>query len=515
MRTISIAYTTLFLLALFSCSNLDDVNTRLDQLENEVNKEQKPRLLSFGFLAKDNKLQLIENVKSTIEGDSLVDCWIPHLVENKKLIPHFKFEGDNVYAGDVELVSNKTTIDFSKPVTLIVNWGGQNSVYKVLVHTYTGLPVCWIETENRAPIESKEDYVNANFRLVEDVVTRVAGDIVEGKMQIRGRGNSTWWYPKKPYRLKFDEKMSLCNEPNDKSWVLLANYIDKSMLCNHMAFYLGGISELEWTPHSHFVELMLNGVYQGTYQLTEKIKIAKHRVNVGDDGFIMEIDGYATGESDARFFPVAHLQQVVNIKDPDVEYDDDNFNYAKEFVQKADSVLYSDGFKDPVNGWQKYMDIDSFVDYYLINEIIKNCDNMWWNAYMNLKRGGKLKMGPLWDYDNAFGTYVREDCALPEGFWIKDKPWYNRLFEDPVFLDAVKKRYEYFYEKKDLLFAEMNTMSEYLKYSVIENNNKWNILYNSLERESKIWGCYFNEVTSVKQWLNKRMEWLHVAFNSL
>lgn len=478
--------------------------------------DNSPKILSFEFLAEDNPLQLIDDVKCTIEGDSLVVCWIPHLVDEKVLTPHFLIVGDSLCAGELELISDETSYDFSRPVLLTVRRGGQHLTYKVLVHSFTGLPVCWIETENRAPIVSKEDYINASFRLIEDVLTKSPGEVIESRVHIRGRGNSTWFnYPKKPYRLKFGDKVSLCDEPKDKSWVLLANYLDKSMLCNYMAFYMGQMSRIEWTPHSHFVELILNGVYQGTYQLTENIKIAKHRVNVGDDGFVMEIDGYATGEEDARYFPVAHLQQVVNIKDPDVEYGDDNFNYVKRYVQKADSVLYSEGFRDQNEGWQKYMDIDTFVDYYLINEIIKNCDTMWWNAYMNLTRSGKIKMGPLWDYDNAFGTYVREDCTNPEGFWVKDKPWYNRLFEDPIFVNAVKDRFAYFYERRDEIYANMNTMANYLKYSAIENDNKWNILYNYERGNYNIWGDYYNEVTSIKSWLNARFEWLNTAMFEL
>ncbi len=114
----------LFIFAFYSCSNLDDVNTRLDQLESEFKKKSIPNLLSFGFLAEDNKLQLIEDVKCTIEGDSLIECWIPHIVEDKNLVPNFSFEGDKVFADGIELINHHTIYDFSKPVMLSVKWGG-------------------------------------------------------------------------------------------------------------------------------------------------------------------------------------------------------------------------------------------------------------------------------------------------------------------------------------------------------------------------------------------------------
>lgn len=480
--------------------------------------EFRPRLTSFGFLAQDNNCQLLEDVNGTIEGDSLVVCWIPHLMVNKKLIPHFTFEGDYVIAGDAELVSDTTVCDFSKPVGLIVKWEGQEIEYRVLVHTYTGLPICWIDTENRAPVVSKEEYINATFRLMEGVDTKSPGETIEGNMQIKGRGNTTWnKFPKKPYRLKFENKVSLLNEAKDKSWVLLANYADKTMLRNDITFYLGSVSNLDYTPSSHFVELILNGSYQGTYQLTDKIKISKSRVNVGNDGFLLEIDDYAPYESDTRFFRVNHLgQPCINIKEPAVEYDDENYTYAKQFVLAAEETLFSDTFTDTENGWQKYMDINTFVDYYIISEITKNTDAMWASSFMNLERGGKLKMGPLWDYDLAYGNYCGiADVASSDGFKVKRNPWYSRLFEDPAFVSKVKERYSFFYDKKSDIANRINQMAVYLKYSAQENNNKWGVLYLEGWPNVNAWGSYQNELYFLKEWLFARMDWLKAEFDAM
>lgn len=210
----------------------------------------------------------------------------------------------------------------------------------------------WVETENRQPIVSKEEYLKASFKLVDNVATRAAGDILNATGEIRGRGNTSWEredIPKKQFRIKLSEKLSLLGEPADKSWVLISNYLDKSMLRNKMAFHISSLSNLDYTPRSHFVELILNGHYWGTYQLCEKLKISKHRVNVGNDGFLLELDSGAERSGDP-FVKTPHLPFPVCIKDPDVQTGDENYLYVQDFLNRIDSILYSGDFKNPDTG---------------------------------------------------------------------------------------------------------------------------------------------------------------------
>lgn len=473
-----------------------------------------PRLTSLEFRASANPKDLIEDVYGEIIGDSVVECWARYIMDSKVLIPHFTFDGDEVVMGDNVLTSDVSVCDFKTPVKITVKAGDRTKDYNVYMHAFTGLPVLWIETEDRAEILSKEEYLNANFRLVEDVKTRAPGDVVEVDGTIKGRGNSTWNMIKKPYAIKFEEKQSFLDEPKNKSWVLLANYADKTNIRNATAFYMGKISNLEYTPRFHFVDVMLNGRYNGTYQLGDKIKIGKNRVNVGDDGFLLEIDNKPN--ADEITFRIPHIERPVNIKEPQVEVDDENFKYITEYMVTVDSVLFSDNFKDPDNGWQKYMDMDSFVDWYLINEIAKNSDaNFWSSCYMNLKRGEKLKMGPIWDFDIAFGNMNLNDYYKYTGFWVKFVKWYARLFQDPAFVLRVKERFAYFYQKQDDIMNEINLNAQYLKYSVEENDNRWGIFYEPMTFNYDVWGNYQNEVQYLKQWLNKRFEWLNWQINAL
>ena len=407
-------------------------------------------------------------------------------------------------------------IDFKKPVELTLYKDGNEKKYQVLVFSYTGLPIVWIETEGRKDIGSKIDYVKASFKLVENVVTRNAGDILIDSVEIKGRGNSSWYIAqKKSFRLKFDKKVSLLGEPKDKSWVLIANAFDKTMLRNEVAYFIGRLSNLEYTPKFHFVELFLNGYYWGTYMLGDKLKISENRVNVGKDGYLLEVDQRAPEENEPHF-KVKHLDQPVNIKDPDVVVGDEKYTYIMNYIQEADSILFSENFKDPINGWQKYMDIDSFVDWYIIHEIARNYDplHLYTSCFMNIKKGGKLRMGPIWDFDVTFGNNQNPEVYPIEGLAGKKSSWYYRLLEDPVFLQRVKVRYSFFYQSRDNIFKYLNENSLYLRYSIIENNNRWGVLYNMGFGNHDVWGSYQNEVQQLKNWIYNRMNWLNNYFVS-
>ena len=384
--------------------------------------------------------------------------------------------------------------------------------------THSGLPVTIINTPNNQDITSKEEYIENT--LISVFQTDVIDEFCE-LTNVKGRGNSTWNNsPKKPYAIKFDKKKTILSLPEDKSWVLLANWYDPTLLRNDLAFYLGNeISLLDWTPHYYSVDFILNGQYRGIYQLGEKVKISKKRVNVGEKGVLLEIDGRAPAESDARYFSISHLENVVNIKDPDVEYDDEIFLYAKDFLTTVDAVLFSDEFTDPENGWQKYMDINSFVDWYLINEIAKNADSKFaTSCYMNIKPGGKLKMGPLWDFDIGFGNDPFDPSRPtnePEGFYVKDVAWYTRLFQDPVFVTKLKERYSIFYENKTNILNHIDNKAAVLINKMVEDNKLWGTVTLTTASVDDVKEKYQEKVDYLKNWLSNRMDWLYTNINNL
>ena len=490
---------------LFVCSCNDDNIVIIDN----------PTIESFSFLSINNAEALIYDVDCSIYGDSLVECHIPYILNGKKLVPSFNLSNGIILHDGEEVISNETVLDCSEPLKLqLVGHDGTIFEFILRVKGFTGLPIVYIETENSAPVVSKDEYLKARIRIVEDIETKGPGDIFESSVKIKGRGNSTWTMPKKPYKLKFDEKISILGEPADKEWVLLANYTDKTSLRNETAFDFGRMSNLDYTSRTHFVELVINGIYNGTYQLGEQLKISHDRVNVGDNGYLLEIDGKA-GVDDVTF-KVNHIYQPINIKDPDIEIGGDAYNYVVKFLQVADSTLFGESFRDPSIGYRKYIDIESFVDWYLINEIAKNADAFFHTScYMNLSVDDKLKMGPLWDFDIAFGNIDYTECDSPIGFYIRDVPWFHRFFEDKYFIDKVKERFIYFYNNRHEIYSKINDNANYLKHSIIENNNKWNTLYVYTWPNNTILGSYENEVQYLKDWLEKRFVWLNEQFSTM
>lgn len=460
----------------------------------------------FWFDTSHNRLYLNDTINMTISGSTITGR-IPYYTDLSKLIPSFETPGASITVNDSLQSSGITPQNFRKhPIYTVTGSDGTKTAYTVNLLNFTGLPVIKIKTA--AAVTSKDTYVKGS------VIIDGAGlydDLGEVTMQIKGHGGTTWGNPKNPYKIKFDSKTSVLGEPKAKDWLLIANYFDKTMLRNAASFYMGQLSNLDWTPHGHFAEVFMNEVYIGTYLVMEKIETGSNRVNVGDDGYVLEIDQISKLAADDVFFQTMGI--LCTIKNPTVSAGDAKYNYIKNFVSAAEIALYSPNFTDTAEGYNKYLDVNSFVDWYLINEITKNNDAIFYSScYMNLKPGGKLKMGPIWDFDISMGNIYYNNNQDYTGFWIRNAVWINRLFEDPAFEAKVKARFLYFKSKEDAILAFINKSAADLKWSVVENNNKYNTLYNYTFPNYAIWGSYNNEIMYMKTWLHNRIMWLDQAF---
>lgn len=494
----------------------DDINNAQGQLNDLQDLVNTPELLSFEFLSSDNPMQLVEDTKCEINEGNIVECWVLNIMSDKKLIPRFEYRGESLMLDGQIAESGVTAIDFSKPVTLTINGAQKSASYTVYVHSYTGLPVLWVETSSREDISKTNWYYNASMKLVEDVKTRAAGDVIKKSVKIKGLAplktyvskiSSSPQMAKNNYVLNFADFISLLDEPEDNDWDLRANDADNTMIRNQTGFFMSVLSKLDYTPDFHFVELMLNGRYYGTYMLGDHLEVATNRVNVGIDGYLLKIDETTTGIS----MPYNTIEQPVSILAPSLMTGDTKYVYIRKFMNEAESALFSAAFTTSV-GWQKYLDINSFVDWYLINEIAKNEEAAFQkNCYMHMKKDGKLKMGPLWEISAGFGNGKDKST---DGFVVKSAKWFNRLFQDPIFVERVKERFSFFYSHKMEILQEMNENAMYLKYAVQENNNKWDVFDTSISSQSS-WALYQNEVESMKIWLDRRMDWLNKALNEL
>jgi len=302
--------------------------------------------------------------------------------------------------------------------------------------------------------------------------------------------------------------------PEDRKWIFLAEHSDKTLMRNSLAFEMGYISNLDWTPEHQYSEVFINGEYNGTYNITQKVEASENRVNLGANGFLCEIDTPDHLEEGDIYFN--STQFTVQIKEPEIDFESQEYNYIKNHIIEFENVLYSSNFKDPQNGYRKYIDVETFVDWYLINEIAKNVDSKDYSSmYFYHVPGLKIKMGPLWDFDLGFGNVDFADSQYPEGFWVKDHKWFSRLFEDPYFVNQVKIRFNYFKSNQDYFIQLIDEKTEYLKYAQKENDQKWDVFGNYIWPNPVVYETHEEEVNYLKNWFVSRMNWLDEAFGAM
>ena len=492
-------------------NDIDNTQGQIDQALQDINKVT---LAYFEFLHADNPYQLVEDVKCEIAGDSVV-CWVPNIMPNKVLIPQFSYQGKNLTIGGKAVESGVTSIDFGKPQKLTVTSDLLSKDYTVYVYSYTGLPMVWLTTNNREDISVSDLVYEAKLKIVENARTRGAGDVIEANARLKAIGPLSWvsskldgssQMGKNNYHFTINAAYSVLDDPMNTTWELLSNAKDATMLHTQTGFHLGKISNLHFTPHFHFADLMLNERYFGTYLLGESIDYTNNRTGVESNGFIVKIDA----SNGRTYFKTDNLEQPVTIVSPTVFSGDEDYQFISNYVRSAESALFGSNFTDATEGWQRYLDMDSFVDWYLINEIAKNLDGDFGaECYMNMKRDGKLRMGPLWKMERSFGY---GDSSTSD-FVIKNVKWYNRLFQDPAFVAKVKERFTYFYNHKNDILKEIDADVSYLRNAIPENNNKWEVFSGSSADDVR--KKYQKEVTTMKSWIEKRMDWLNDEISKL
>ena len=472
---------------------------------------------SFSFLAELNPT-LTQDVHLTFDGVDTFSAAVNELCAIENLVASYTFIGGNVLVNSNAQVTGESSNNFNKPVVYVAS-NIENSATKsfyVEISYFTGLPRILINTNN-TPINSKDDYVDG-------FVTVKGGlgfeDIAMQEMKIRGRGNSTWGHPKKPYQLKADSKSPMLNMLEDKKWLFLAEYSDKSLIRNKISLDLGAMSRLEYTPKGEYAEVFLNDEYNGTYLITQKVEVKSNRLNLPDNGYLVEIDqDYRLDADDVFFKPTIftqkHNENVFNIKEPSVDYNTAAFDLIKDYINNFEAALFGANFKDAQTGYQAYIDLPSFIDWYLVQEIAKSVDAKYYSSiYFNYIPDGKIKMGPLWDFDLSYGNVDYGDGPeYTNGFWIKENPWYKRLFEDPAFESEVKERFMYFYNNTNVILDKIDEYAKQLERAQGKNYEKWPTLGTYVWPNPVYFDTHAEEVSHLKDWVTKRMEWLHGEFN--
>lgn len=479
-------------------------------------------LSSFKIEAKNNAGKLAADLNCTITGDSIIAI-VPEMTQNNKWVVTFeaKKSGTVVKANDTLQLSGSTVTDFSKPVIYsLTSATGATKSYKVILKVFTGLPILYITTDG--PVVSKEVYVKG----VVDIDPNVEFDqpAISIPLQMKGRGNSTWAkssFLKKPYRLKFNSKSPMLEMPSAKNWVLLANYSDKTLMRTKIAFEYARRIKSDFAPQSRFVEVVLNGVFLGNYLLTSQVEIHENRVNITElKAGTTDISGGYLVEWDTRldadyWFKTTLKSSPITIKQPE-DITPAQLTYIKDYMNKTEAALYAADWKDPVNGYAKYIAAESFMRWYMVEETVKNQDSWDFSSiYYYKNANGKLGMGPVWDFDVSAGNCDYSISRYPTEWYSRNTVWMIRLALDPAW--NFKWRAKWTEERPKAtakIFSDIDYYSKYLKLSAEENFKKWPILDQYVWPNAVWLGTYDKEVQYYKTFMAQRIAWMDANINS-
>lgn len=369
----------------------------------------------------------------------------------------------------------------------------------------TGLPIVVIDTPDAQPITSKTDWMAD----VQMSILDTDGSLdYQGTLSMKGRGNTTWGYPKKPYALKLDSKSKILGMKKHKRWCLLANWMDRTLIRNAVAFEISRKTGLDWTPNGKFVELVLNGRHVGNYWLCEQIKVDENRVNVTElDINATEGDAITGGyvfELDVNYDELYKFKSDIynlpwQFKDPD-EVNEQQFLYVQNYVHELEDAL-TDPDRFAAREFTEYMELESFVDYWFVYELAMNWEpNHPKSAYMNKDMNGKLKAGPVWDFD--YGTFKPFATRY---YMINNALYYKQLFQDALFKSLVKERWN----KLKAGFESISQFIDVTAAQLVESDNiniaMWPIS-STVNGDEKM--TYEQAVARLKKAYEDKLKWM-------
>lgn len=458
----------------------------------------------------------------------------PNLL-GRTAIPTFTFEGTSLTFNGEAIESGVTEIVLQAENELVVTTDTARAEYQITITEETnGLPVVLIDTDGAA-IPDKVNYVDSTISVLgadiyggDDIYAAVAG--------IKLRGNSTMGYAKKPYRIKFDKKQNVFGLGKAKSWVLLANYLDPAAIRNDIAYAFGDrLSKMTeqatgfsmYVPRTRPVEVYLNGEFKGLYDMGDHVQVDSTRINIdesgdefdendvqlypeGNVGYYLEIEdgsrvipewynesayyvtidntggtGYGTlysgnlnANGTAETAGTGALDTLyVQIKTPEVP-SAEQLAYIEEYLQTVNDLIRA---QDPTV-WD-YIDMDGFIDWYLVNEVFKNTDSGFLSSVKMFKdKDGKLSMGPVWDFDLGSGAVAYSGIDDPTGWRTRNEErcdWYTNLFAMDEFATAVNERWAQLHENGILeaIFTDIADLNAYLDEAANDNYDLWHDSY--------------------------------------
>jgi len=475
---------------------------------------------------------------------------------HKDTLRKYMVQGANVLAIQVHNV-NATSSDLSSNTFLTVGIKDGSSAYRQVPSWFndpitekTNLPLLIIDT--RGQIISDEPKITASLRVVDNGPGQLNGFLDDatdyaGNIGIEIHGQSSQMFPKKNFGVEIrtkagaDTNVRLLGMPAESDWILSAPYSDKSMMRNAITYQLG--REMgAWQPGFKYCEVYMNGSYHGVYMLVEKIKRGADRVDInklkpdeisGDNltgGYIVKVDKIQDLTSDEYFY--THPSNTYyNARNYAFTYEYPKYDeivaqqksYIQDYLVTTENALNGNSFKDPDNGFRKYMDQNSFVDFQIINELANNVDGYRYSTFFFKKKdsdGGKLFAGPLWDFDLCYGNvdYDVKNRATDNWLYSRYGPgewqpmhWWARLMEDPDYRKAFSGRWKVLRAgpfSTDSILADLDENIAYLGEAITRNFARWPILGQYVWPNYFVGTTYTEEVNDLKTWIRNRLEWM-------
>ena len=369
------------------------------------------------------------------------------------------------------------------------------------------IPTLYIDTETYVDeIESKEEYLTANLKY------EPYGDgteVLEQTVNIRGRGNSSWLFPKKPYRLKFDKKQKIGGLNKAKSFVLLSNYIDNTLMRNAVAMKVAELAELPYTNIIIPVNLVFNGQQRGNYMLTNKLGINSGSIDIDEtQGILWEFD---TNFDEEFKFRSELFDLPCMVKDPDFHEITDDSEEAIEEIWSFWKKDLEDAFQLVSEGkWREAFDEEELIKYLIVQNLVLNTEIEFPKSLYIYKENPneKYKFGPCWDYDWAFDYHQN----IQRGVLYRDcgsDAFFSNFFNDKQFIENYREAFNKFCDEHlDDIMDFIDSYAATIRDSALADALIWPAEHYSPEYEHKERNTnhFDDNVKAMKEWLVKRIE---------
>ncbi len=402
---------------------------------------------------------------------------------------------------------------------------GKQRTYRVILKRQAKkLPVVSLYVDGNASIVSKNEYIFGSMSIDCSGADEFKGcDFTDARLQVKGRGNASWnGTDKKSYRIKFDKKQSVLGRRPDKDWVLVPNYFDKSLIRNALAHEMADcLDYLYYNPNHTMIDLFINGEYRGVYSIADKIEESNEKIdlkatdNKDDIEFLIEIGWEYDGTNiyGVDYFDTATLERLY-VKEPKITEANKPTIWPIMFYMAEADVAIVTG-----NNYEAYFDMDALVDWFILAELTNNTEMAFYRScYFYKPEGGKITMGPVWDFDMAFGNHYA-DIPNYDGWATAEATydyvnitWTSYLIKYPAFMERVKARWV---EKRDELLEIANTtideLYEKVSPSAEANFELWkimNIQVGSTSVNPSVYNTYEKQVEYVRSFLQKRADWI-------